>query len=68
MASYSIWYGMVYGMAWYMVWPEGHVMVYGMDSRAWHDIKYDLAGMPSVWYDLADMVYGMAWYITFMVC
>ena len=48
-------------MAWYMVWPDGHGMLYGMTWMACHGLWYDLAGMQSIWYDLAGMVYGMAW-------
>ena len=25
------------GMAWYVAWPDGHGMVYGMAWRAWYE-------------------------------
>ena len=42
---------MVYGKAWrtshlvYMVWPDGHGMLYDMVWLAYHGIWYGLAGM-----------------------
>ena len=48
---------------WYMVWPGGIGMLYGMIWRTYHGIWYGLAGM--AWYmacsDGHSMVYGMAW-------
>ena len=57
------------GVTWYMVWPGGHDMVYGMACRAWHGIWYGLEGMAGymagmtlymVWPGGHGMIYGMA--------
>ena len=50
-------------MAWYMVWPGGHGMVYGMAWRAWQDRWYGLADMSwyMVWPGRHGIVYDMAW-------
>ena len=50
-------------MVWYMVWPGGHDMVYGMVCRAWHGTRYGLKDMAGymVWPGGHDMVYCMAW-------
>ena len=46
---------MAWYMLWYVVWPDGHGMVYGMMAwRAWHSILYSLA--------MHGMVYGIAWW------
>ena len=59
--GHGIWCGLS-GMAWYMVWPDGHGIVYVMAWWAWHGMWYSLAGI--TWYILwlGDyvMVYGMA--------
>ena len=41
---HGVWYGLM-GMAWYMVWPIGYGMVYGMAWWAWHGMWYSLAGI-----------------------
>ena len=58
----------------YVVWPDGHGMVYDMAWWAWQVTWYDMESM--LWFmvfsmgwracraygtDLAAMVYGMAW-------
>ena len=50
-------------MAWYMLWPGGHDMVYGMVCRAWHGILYGLEGIAvyMVWPGGHGMVYGITW-------
>ena len=72
---HDIWYGLM-GMAWYMVWPYGHGMGYGMVlwyslvDMAWymvivggHGIWCGLSGMAwyKVWLGILGMVYGLAW-------
>ena len=68
-AWHNIWYGLV-GIAWYMVWPGGQRMVYGMACWAQHDIWYGLVTM--AWYMLwpgwHHMVYGMAWRTSQGIC
>ena len=46
--------GMSWYLRWYVVWPDGHGMVYGMMARrASHSILYGLV--------MHSMVYGIAW-------
>ena len=47
-------------MAWYVVWPDGHDMVYGLALRALHGIWYGLVGM--TWYVVCFDGHGMAWH------
>ena len=53
---HGIFYGLA-GMEWYMIWPDGHGMVYNMTLQAW------LGAWFGLWYSLVDkkMVYGNAW-------
>ena len=65
-ASRSIWYGLAgeaLGLALYMVWPDGHSMIYDMAWRPWQGIRYGLAGITwyMVWLGGHRMVYGIAW-------
>ena len=62
-------------MAWYMVWPDGHGMVYGMVYK--HGMGHGVV----LWYSLVDMAWymvtvcghviwyglsGMAWYMIWL--
>ena len=46
-------------MAWYVVWPDGHCMVYGMAWRAWHEKGMTWRAWHSIWYGLTT--HGIAW-------
>ena len=55
---HGIWYGLA-GKACYMVWPEGHGMIFimawwawhGMALLTWHGIRWGLTGMArNIWY------------------
>ena len=49
-----------------MVWPGGHLMVYGMAWWAWSAIWHSLAGIPwcMVWPgEVYDSLAGIAWYM-----
>ena len=73
---HSIWYGLA-GMTWYMVWPTGHGMVFGMAWEAmawymvlpgytWYDIWYGLGPWHGICYGMTGIWYGlahMAWYM-----
>ena len=46
-------------MAWYVVWPDGHGMVYGMVWWAWHEKDMAWQAWHSIRYGL--MMHGIAW-------
>ena len=52
-------------MALFVVWPDGHGMVYGMAWRAWHSIWYGLKMHGIAWFMVwpcgPRMLYSMAW-------
>ena len=62
--------GVVGTFAWYMVWPVGHGMAYGMAWRAWHGtvgIEWYMVrpGNHRIWYMVwpggHGMLYGIVW-------